>query len=171
VNYLRRNHAGDIRVSGTILERTALRQQAFHKVISLEQRRAERSGKSFLLMLVDVSQHPFDKSNSRVAGETILAALMPMTRETDIIGWYEEGSVSGVLFTEIAIDDLTSTTTAIMNRVSKTLKNHLTAQQFSRVNLSFRLLPTERDRKPSPLDAPSVDLPGIASPSFAVELQ
>jgi hypothetical protein len=171
VNYLRRNHSGSVGVTGTILERTALREQAFHRVISLEQRRAERSGKSFLLMLVDISQRLLDKSNSQVASERILAALMPMTRETDIIGWYEEGSVSGVLFTEIAIDDLTSTTTAIMNRVSKTLKNHLTAQQFSRVNLSFHLLPAERDRKSSPVEAPSVDLPGIAAPSFAVELQ
>jgi hypothetical protein len=171
VNYLRRNQVKDMPVSVTIPERTPLREQVFHRVISLEQRRAERSGKSFLLMLVDLSQNPFDKSNSRTASERIVTALVPMTRETDIIGWYEEGSVSGVLFTEIAIDDLTSTTTAIMNRVSKSLKNHLTAQQFSRVNLSFHLLPTEPERKSSPMDASSVNLPGIASPSVAVALQ
>lgn len=163
MNHLRGNYSTDNGVSGGLLQRTSLGQQAFHRLISLERRRAERSRKSFLLMLVDTDQHPLP----RVGSEIVLAALMPMTRETDIIGWYEEASIPGVLFTEIAEQDLASTTTAIVNRVTKALKNQLTAQQFSRVSLSFHLLPENLDHKPSSLDLsltpPASRLPALLS--------
>jgi hypothetical protein len=170
VNHLRRNQSGGIRVSGIVLERASLGQHAFHRFLSLERRRAERSGKSFLMMLVEGSQRPFEPSNARVISEKTLSALIPTTRETDIVGWYKEGTVAGVVFTEIAIDDLTSTTTAIMSRISKTLKTHLSPQQFNQVNLSFHLLPEELDHKSSPLSAVSVAIPEVASPSLVAGL-
>lgn len=166
MNYLRRSYSENTRISGAILERASLGQQAFHRLIALERRRAERSRKSFLLMLVDASQRPFDMNRA------ILESLMPMTRETDIVGWYKEGVVAGVLFTEIAEEDIAGTTTAIMNRVSKTLKNHLTALQFNKVSLSFHLLPEEHDRKTSSLHAPAaVAHSSVATPSLAAELR
>jgi hypothetical protein len=171
VNNLRRNYSGNVYVSGTILERVALGQQTFHRVLSLEQRRAERSGKSFLVMLVDVNEGILDRRNSHVVSERILAALMPVTRETDVIGWYNEGSVAGVLFTEIAIDDLPSTTTAIMNRVSKTLKHHLTVQQFRQIDLSFHVLPNEPHRMASAASASSAAFAEVSSSQLATELR
>jgi hypothetical protein len=165
VNYMIRNHSASAAGAAAVLQRTSVEQQAFHHIISLEQRRAERSKKSFLLLLVDAGPHPFG------LGKKILAALMPMTRETDIIGWYKEGTVAGVVFTEIADEDVTTTTTAVMNRVSKTLKNHLSPQQFSNINLSFHLFPEEHDRKSHSLSAASV--PHSSAPSFGLvaELQ
>jgi hypothetical protein len=166
MNYLRRSYSENTRISGAILERASLEQKAFHRLIALERRRAERSRKSFLLMLVDASQRPFDMSRA------ILESLMPMTRETDIVGWYKEGIVAGVLFTEIVEEDIAGTTTAIMNRVSKTLKNHLTALQFNKVSLSFHLLPEEHDRKTSSHHAAAaVAHSSVATPSLAAELR
>lgn len=165
MSYPRRNTSDSLQRTGTLLQRDSLGQQAFHRFISLERRRAERSKKSFLLMLVDAGQRPLDMS------QNILTALAPMTRETDIIGWYKQGTVAGVVFTEIADDDLASTTTAIMNRVSKTLKNHLTAHQFSKVSLAFHLLPEDQGHKPSSSPSPSVSQVNIASQGLAVGLQ
>jgi hypothetical protein len=165
VKSLRTNDSDSVRISGAILQRASLGEPAFHRLISLERRRAERSRKSFLLVLVDAGRRPFDVS------EKPLAALMPMTRETDIVGWYKEGTIAGVLFTEIAEDDLGSTTRAIMNRVSKTLKSNLTAQQFGKVSLSFHLLPEEHDHRPSSFHAASVAPVNIASSSVAVEVR
>lgn len=162
MNYLRRNYSDSTRVSATILERASLGQHAFHRLLALERRRAERSRKSFLLMLVDASQRPFDMNR------TILDSLMPMTRDTDIVGWYKEGTVAGVLFTEIAKEGIAGTTTAIMNRVSKTLKKHLTALQFSKVSLSFHLLPEEHES--SSLHAAAAAHSSVASPHVAAEL-
>lgn len=165
MNYPRRDYAGNVQISETALQRASLGQQAFHRLISLERRRAERSRKSFLLMLVDAGQRPFSTC------EKIMAALMPMTRETDIVGWYKEGAIAGVLFTEIAEDDLTLTSAAIMSRVSKTLKSHLTAQQFDEVSLSFHLLPENVDHKSASVPATTVAPSSIASPHFAAELR
>jgi len=162
------NVGGDSGIPG-VSNRTSLGQQAFHRFICLERRRAERSRKSFLLMLVDADQSPFDESGPGIS-KRILAALTPITRETDITGWYKEGIIAGALFTEIAERDLALTTTAIMNRVSKALKNHLPAQKFSSVSLSFHLLPESDDHKPSSCEVTSVGLAGVASPSVAAEV-
>lgn len=163
MNHPRRDYSQN-RVSRTVVQRASLGQQAFHQVISLERRRAERSRKSFLLMLVDAGKRPFDVS------QRILAALMLMTRETDIVGWYREGTVASVLFTEIADDNVASTTTAIMNRVSKTLKNHLSTPQFKQISVSFQLLPEQIEHRPSSFHATAVAGSSMASASVAVEL-
>jgi hypothetical protein len=161
------DNVGRDSVMMAVNNRTSLGQQAFHRVLSLERRRAERSRKSFLLMLVDADQRLFGKSDTGIINGRILAALTPITRETDITGWYKEGAIAGALFTEIAEQDLASTTTAIMNRVSKALKNRLAAHIFSTVSLSFHLLPEEHDHTPSSFEATSVGLSGISSPGVA----
>lgn len=118
-----------------------LGEQAFQRMISLEGRRANRSRKSFLLMLIDLCDHNYVINKNSLVGSQILAALSTITRETDVTGWYRERSVVGVLFTEVAVEELSSVTAAIMTRVSQALRRRLTPQQFSDVNLSFRVLP------------------------------
>lgn len=118
-----------------------LGEEAFQRMISLESRRADRSGKSFLLMVIDVGNHNHAINKYSVVGTQIFAALSTITRETDVTGWYRERRVVGVLFTEAAVEELTSVTAAIMNRVSQALRRRLTPQQFSDVNLSFQILP------------------------------
>jgi hypothetical protein len=115
-------------------------------------------------MLVEAARYPFD------VREKVLEALIAMTRETDIVGWYEEGTVASVLFTEIAHDNVDSTTTAIMNRASGTLKSHLSGSQFDQISLSLQLYPDRLEHGPSSLHA-SAAAPGtITSLSVAAEL-
>jgi hypothetical protein len=147
-----------------MIERNSLGQQAFHRMISLERRRVERSGKSFLLMLLDVSEQGLDRNDALVLNKKIMFALSPITRETDIIGWYKENSVVGLVFTEIMVEDLRSVT-AIMNRISKTLKAHLSAQQFSDINMSFRLLPEAHEDKFIPVSTTSLAYPVVSAVS------
>lgn len=151
------------------MDQGTLSEEEFHRMISIEQRRAERSGKSFLLMLVKVRDYAFGRNNTRIVNEKVLSALSPITRETDVIGWYSESRVVGLLFTEITLGDLSSTTAVIMNRVSKKLKAHLNAEQFSHVSLSFHLLPEALDQKfPSVATARMVH-PQVAPPSTVTE--
>ena len=99
----------------------------------------------------------------------VLSALSPITRETDVIGWYSEGSIVGLLFTEITQGELSPITAVIMNRVSKELKAHLSAQHFSHVTLSFHLLPEALDRNPSPVATAPMVHPHVVSPSTVTE--
>jgi lipopolysaccharide/colanic/teichoic acid biosynthesis glycosyltransferase len=119
-----------------------LEEASFHKMISRERKRTERSRKPFLLMLLDLGNRlPVDK-NGKVLDQ-ILSALSLTTRETDITGWYSTQSVVGVMFTEISIDDKSSSLTSMVNRVSETLRSNLTAVQFNQIAISCHLFPED----------------------------
>jgi lipopolysaccharide/colanic/teichoic acid biosynthesis glycosyltransferase len=123
-------------------DRGVLNEEAFHRMISLERKRTERSGKPFLLMLLDMGNGPrSDKSEKAL--DKILSALSLSTRETDITGWYKKNSVVGVMFTEFGAEDRNSILSTIMTRVSETLRNNLSSRQFGVISISFHLFPEE----------------------------
>jgi lipopolysaccharide/colanic/teichoic acid biosynthesis glycosyltransferase len=123
-------------------DRGVLNEEAFHRMISLERKRTERSGKPFLLMLLDMGNGLLsDKSEKAL--DKILSALSLSTRETDITGWYKKNSVVGVMFTEFGAEDRNSILSTIMTRVSETLRNNLSSRQFGVISISFHLFPEE----------------------------
>src|ERR1700678_4440874 len=83
---------------------SVLNPELFHRMIALERKRTERSGKPFVLMLLDAGiRQPSDKTG-KVMGK-ILSALSLATRETDVAGWYQEQSIVGVLFIDIGDEE------------------------------------------------------------------
>lgn len=126
------------------MDRGILGEAAFHRMISLERRRTSRSQRSFLLMLVDLGEHTTSKQN-KASLRKILSTLSSILRDTDVAGWYKEDSVVGVMFTEIAVDNGNAIPATLMNRVSHTLKKHLSQQQFRQLVISFHLLPDTQD--------------------------
>jgi lipopolysaccharide/colanic/teichoic acid biosynthesis glycosyltransferase len=127
-------------------DRDVLNEGAFHRMISLERKRTERSRKPFLLMLLDMGDSSPVSNNSKTL-EKILSALAVTTRETDVTGWYRINSIVGVMFTELGVDDPNSTLTTMMTRVSETLRNKLSAKQFNQISISFHLFPEEWNHK------------------------
>jgi len=123
-------------------ERGVLNEEAFHRMISLERKRTERSRKPFLLMLLDMG-NGLRSDKSENALDRILSALSLSTRETDITGWYKKNSVVGVMFTEFGAEDRNSILSTIMTRVSETLRNNLSSRQFGVISISFHLFPEE----------------------------
>jgi exopolysaccharide biosynthesis polyprenyl glycosylphosphotransferase len=123
-------------------ERGVLNEAAFHRMISLERKRTERSKKPFLLMLLDMGDGLYSDSNEK-ALDKILSALSLTTRETDVTGWYKNNAVVGVMFTEFGEDDRNTILTTLMTRVSETLRNNLSSHQFNQISISFHLFPEE----------------------------
>jgi len=123
-------------------ERGVLSEGAFHRMISLERKRTERSRKPFLLMLLDTGNHPQPDKNRKVL-DKILSALSLSTRETDITGWYKNNCVVGVMFTEFGVDDRNTILSTLMTRVSETLRTNLSSQHFNQISISFHLFPEE----------------------------
>ncbi len=75
-------------------------QEYFHEMLVLERKRSERSGRPFLVMTLDFKGIAGDRKrfeSIKVAVKTI----SQLTRSTDIRGWYENGVVMGVIFTEM----------------------------------------------------------------------
>src|SRR5215831_11734382 len=76
--------------------RIVLHEDAFVSMLYLERRRAERAHNRFVLTLVDVRTAIADNHKSRTLSK-VTNALLSVTRETDIVGWYLEGHLIGVI--------------------------------------------------------------------------
>ena len=122
-----------------------LAEEPFHRMIALERKRTERSGKPFLLMLLDGGDCLPSDRNGRVLGK-ILSALSLSTRETDVTGWYKDHSIVGVMFTDVSADDRESILGTMMSRVSETLRNNLSLEKFSQISMSMHVFPEDWDQ-------------------------
>jgi len=116
----------------------------FKRRISLERKRTERSNTPFLLMLLEAGQCQSPES-SRKAIFNVSSALLSATRETDVIGWYKDQNILGVIFTELVIYDKNSLLGTMLGRVSGILRDSLTFEQFSQISISFHLFPDKWD--------------------------
>ena len=124
-----------------------LGEDTFHRVISLERKRSERSQRPFVLLLVDTcGDNGAIESGKNPSGVLVdvLTALQGATRETDTTGWYKEDSIIGVMFTEIALDDK-SVLTTILTRIGDVLRERLDSEQYSRIKFSFHVFPDDWD--------------------------
>jgi lipopolysaccharide/colanic/teichoic acid biosynthesis glycosyltransferase len=127
----------------SVRERELVNEDAFQRMIAVERKRTERSRKPFVLMLLDAGNHGSERNGRAL--NSIIPALLSSTRETDIIGWYKERTAVGVVYTDLTTDDKNSVLSAILNRVSSTLRNNLTFEQFNQVSISFHFFPDDWD--------------------------
>lgn len=123
-------------------DRTALDEKAFKKVIAIERKRTERSKSPFVLMLLEVGNQQ-SQEKSREALNSIMSAFLASCRDTDLVGWYKDESVVGVMFTGLIVEDRNSILTAILNRVSAALRDELTFEQFSQISITFHFFPDD----------------------------
>jgi lipopolysaccharide/colanic/teichoic acid biosynthesis glycosyltransferase len=124
--------------------RAILNAEEFRRMIALERKRSERSRKPFMLLLLDMGERLSSEKNGKIL-ERILGALGLSTRETDFTGWYAEGCVIGVVFTEIGDGGNSSVPGTIITRVTDTLRSSLMWEQFSQLNISFHVFPEDWD--------------------------
>ncbi|MGC1363889.1 MAG: sugar transferase [Silvibacterium sp.] len=126
--------------SASVADREVLREEGFRRMIAVERKRTERSREPFLLMLLDAGDHQSTGRNGR-ALNNVMSALLPATWETDVVGWYKERTCIGVMFTGLAACDKSTTLGTILMRVTTTLRNELTLDQFDQISISFHFFP------------------------------
>jgi hypothetical protein len=71
----------------------------FNAMLNLEKKRTQRSRKPLILMCLDISN--LMTPNFAQKHCILLKAFATGIRETDVRGWYKQGSIVGILFTEI----------------------------------------------------------------------
>lgn len=119
-----------------------LDEKAFQRMLCLERKRAERSSRRFVLMLLDVTGLLNNGSTPKVL-QKILQALSAATRETDIKGWHQDGTVIGVIFTEIGDAEGKVITAALSNRITQTLDAALGSTEVRGIKLAFYVFPED----------------------------
>jgi lipopolysaccharide/colanic/teichoic acid biosynthesis glycosyltransferase len=117
-----------------------LAEDAFTLMLSLERKRTARSQRRFVLMLLE-SSTLLKGGNNVESFDKVLHALSRSTRETDIKGWYKDGCVLGVIFTEIGAAEGKSVATALLTKVTNALCGTLGIEHINEIHLSFHVFP------------------------------
>ena len=135
-------------------------EQIFQDTLCRERKRAERSGRPFLLMLIDVEKI-IQRSNGPVICKKILSQLNIQTREIDIKGWFSEKAVIGVIFTEMGEHDRDFIIDRITQRVRNSLFYVIESQYFHTMKIELKWFPDENNEdetayEPNPLFYPDL---------------
>jgi lipopolysaccharide/colanic/teichoic acid biosynthesis glycosyltransferase len=115
-------------------------EEQFRQMLCRERKRSERSRKHLLLMLIDSKGMKLRKGDAALMGK-IAGVLNETIRETDLAGWFETGSVLGVIFTELGGTDVSAAVKIIESKVTTGLQKVFKPAQLSNFQLSFYAFP------------------------------
>jgi len=125
-----------------------LTEQVFLRLLTMERKRAERSGRSFLLIVLDAGQL---FAQSRTALARVTSALCGCIRETDLIGWHRQDAAVGIILTELGSADRSAIRRALLDTLTSTLKSKIGPEQADQILISFHFFPGEHtDHKGGP---------------------
>lgn len=93
----------------------------------------------------------------------IITALASSKRETDVIGWYKDNCVMGLIFTEVGARETNSILSAMLAKVSTALRNNLDLKLLNEIHVSFHLFPEEWDQQNGANQANSKLYPDLAN--------
>jgi lipopolysaccharide/colanic/teichoic acid biosynthesis glycosyltransferase len=125
--------------------RVLLNEDAFVSMLYLERRRAERSQKRFVLVLVDVQKALSNGHKDRIV-PALSKALAEGTRETDIMGWYLENNLMGIIGTELGDATNHVIQDCFLSKLRKVFGVNLGSKNSSGISVSFHFFP-EEERK------------------------
>lgn len=112
----------------------------FGELLCLERRRAERSRKPFLLMLLDLRK-VLANGNSEKVVENVWASACSASRESDIRGWYLQGAILGIIFIEVKADGPVPVSDIIHAKVVAALSSRLEIHDVERIDIRMYLQP------------------------------
>ena len=121
---------------------TLVPEELFRKMLSIERKRTERSRQRFVLMLLHLGRVLQDKEG-KIILTGITKALSASIRETDLHGWYNDGSVVGVICTEIGAGEVGSILSALRSRVGGAIRKKLELAQMNEIHISFYVFPDD----------------------------
>jgi lipopolysaccharide/colanic/teichoic acid biosynthesis glycosyltransferase len=130
---------------GNTPSRVLLNEDAFVSMLYLERRRAERSKKRFVLVLVDVQRTMAGGKPERVV-PVLSKALAESTRETDIMGWYLENSLLGIIGTELGKASNQVVQECFLAKLRRVFEAQLGSKRSSAISVSFHFFPEDSEK-------------------------
>jgi len=139
-------------------DETALAETVFHSLLTHERRRAERSRKPFVLMLLDANLE--DGTSAEILSRAV-EVILASKRETDLVGWYKGDVILGVIFTEVNVDGDLPITDTLRSKIETALIKHLGREPASKIAISLHLFPESWDKNHSGWTADSKLYPDL----------
>jgi hypothetical protein len=114
----------------------AYHEEAFRHFLTIERKRAERSGRSMLLLLVEFQAERDGDSlmNASVAAK-LFSALTACVREIDFIGWYRTDRIAGAVLTQGPDSPAPDVSQQIGDRVAQALSERLPSSVRHRIQV------------------------------------
>jgi lipopolysaccharide/colanic/teichoic acid biosynthesis glycosyltransferase len=122
--------------------RILLHEDAFVSMLYLERRRAERTQKRFVLVLVDLCSVKVDGEKIRNV-QKMVAEISNATRETDIIGWYVENGIIGVIGTELGDATPELIQKRFLEKMRLAFEQGIGKEKASGISVSFHFFPED----------------------------
>ncbi|MDR3564549.1 MAG: hypothetical protein P4N59_24390 [Negativicutes bacterium] len=124
-------------------------QYQFKEILLRERKRTMRSGKPVILMTMDI-QKVYGISKMRPDVDSIIGLLIVITRQSDIIGWLDNGYNLGVIFTEIGDMDVDIAKNKISEKITDTLSRFCEMDHTDDGATSFSIIQDANARNPAP---------------------
>ena len=114
---------------------TFLDQDLFLKLLSLERKRSERTGQPFGLALLDV------RSNFNL--RSLCNALVLKMRETDLVGWYCQEAVIGIIFTSLNGATTAKIRSTLLSKINTTMISILPPEEQNEFKVTLHIFPED----------------------------
>jgi lipopolysaccharide/colanic/teichoic acid biosynthesis glycosyltransferase len=123
----------------------------FARALGLERKRTERSRKPFVLALINLEGIEALNGAKDNYVQRVVSEVTSFARETDITGWYRNGSVLGIIFTELGSSLLCSVSVAsIASKLASALERSVGKENSVRIEVSYHTFPEHQtDRNSS----------------------
>jgi lipopolysaccharide/colanic/teichoic acid biosynthesis glycosyltransferase len=125
-----------------------IKEELFRAILIMERKRSDRFHQRLALLLVTVNNRPGAVSST--IWEAVIEALSAAKRETDVLGWFESGTVIGIVLPQFRAPDVIHACD-FEARVRRELAKRLDTETASRlaIRLHVHTNPTrEREQKP-----------------------
>jgi len=120
------------------LQFPVIQEALFIQMLRLERRRAERSGRCFMLALIPAEDFPPPLRGALLG--RVAAEIASCTRETDVLGWYKRDATLGLLMTEIACMD-TTTLELLQAKITTAVRRAAGTDTATHLHPVFRIFP------------------------------
>jgi exopolysaccharide biosynthesis polyprenyl glycosylphosphotransferase len=138
-----------------------LPEDLFLGMLCLERKRAERSDKKFLLLLLDAQEAVKTDRHLRVLNGIIRAA-QAARRETDLAGWYKDNEVLGIIFTELGTLRDGASIDTLLEKVHDALLAELSAEDLKLVHISAQIFADDSNDKDADISANPAFYPDLS---------
>jgi exopolysaccharide biosynthesis polyprenyl glycosylphosphotransferase len=118
-------------------------EEVFRSILTLERRRAERSRNPLILMLLDAHQ---ENGTAKKVLSQAIEVVASSTRETDAIGWYKNGAILGVIFTEVGKEDSDLACEILRAKIRTSLLEQIGTETAGKIAISIHVFPEKWDK-------------------------
>jgi len=115
-----------------------LSEAVFDSMLTHERLRTERTRTPFVLMLLDAKPH--DRAAAAILKQAAQVALLSK-RETDLLGWYKENAILGVIFIELNLTGDRPITEILKLKVEAALVKRMGRKKAGKISISLHVFP------------------------------